>query len=219
MLDGTSVTRVDQVADALRERVMDGSCAPGHRLVEAALVEEFGTSRGVVREAFRRLAAEGILEIAPHRGAAVRRLARADIAAIAPVRATLEGLAARLAAPHGPRARHRLDASMTEQQAAEQADDPVGAFAAANLRFHALVLDLAANKRLEEALRPLALPLSRLIYARLLDRAARRRSITAHGRIAAALVMADAARAAAAMEAHVRDSCAELDRLPDRYLA
>ena len=40
MLDGTSVTRVDQVADALRERVMDGTCAPGHRLVEAALVEE-----------------------------------------------------------------------------------------------------------------------------------------------------------------------------------
>ena len=219
MLDGTSFTRVDEVAAALRERVMAGTCAPGHRLVEAALVAEFATSRGVVREALRRLAAEGVLEIAPHRGAAVRRLARADIAAIAPVRAALEGLAARLAAPRGPAARARLEAAMAEQAGAEAADDPVGAFAAANIRFHALVLELAANPRLEEALRPLTLPLSRLIYARLFDRAARQRSVAAHGRIAAALVMADAKRAEAAMAIHVRDACAELDRLPDQYLA
>ncbi len=219
MLDGTSFSRVDELAGALRERVLAGLYAPGHRLTEAVLTAEFGASRGVVREAFRRLAAEGVLDLSPHRGAAVRRLARADLAAIALVRETLEGLAARLAAPRAAAARARLDASMAEQHAAEVADDPVGAFAAANIAFHALILDLAGNPRLEEALRPLTLPLSRLLYARLLDRAARLRSREEHARIAAALVMGDAAAAEAAMRRHVRNACAELERLPDRYLA
>jgi DNA-binding GntR family transcriptional regulator len=219
VLDGTTLSRVDQVADALRARVMAGAYAPGHRLVEAALTEEFGASRGVVREAFRRLAAEGVLDIAPHRGAAVRRLARADVAAIAPVRVALEGLAARLAAARARGAKKRLDASMAEQRAAERAGDPVGAFAAANIAFHGLVLQLAANERLAEALRPLTLPLSRLIYARLFDRAARLRSLNEHARVAAALIAGDADAAERAMREHVRNACSEFDRLPDRYLA
>ncbi|WP_203071122.1 GntR family transcriptional regulator [Falsiroseomonas ponticola] len=211
--------RVDALADALRDRVLGGLYSPGHRLVEAALVAEFGTSRGVVREAFQRLAAEGVLEIAANRGAAVRRLARADVAAVAPVREALEGLAARLAAPAAHAARDRLMASLAEQRAAEDAGDPVGAFARANITFHHLVLDLAANPRLAEALRPLTLPLSRLIYARLFDRAARLRSAEEHARVVAALLMGDGAAAEAGMRLHVRNACAELLLLPDAYLA
>jgi DNA-binding GntR family transcriptional regulator len=218
MFDDASRTRVDEVANALRDRVMAGTYAPGHRLVEAALVAEFAASRGVVREALRRLAAEGVLEVAAHRGAAVRRLARRDLEAITPVREALEGMAARLAAAQGPTARPALEAAIAEQEAAEGAGDPVGAFAAANLGFHALILDLAANPRLAEALRPVTLPLSRLVYARLLERPARRRSMAEHRLIVAALLRGDAEAAEAAMRAHVRSGSAEILRLPDRFL-
>jgi DNA-binding GntR family transcriptional regulator len=219
MLDDTTRTRVDEVAGALRERVMAGTCVPGQRLVEAALVADFAASRGVVREALRRLAAEGVLEIEPHRGASVRRLARQDVEAMTPVREALEGMAARLAAARGPAARPALEASMAEQRAAETAGDPVGAFAAANIAFHALVLDLAGNARLAESLRPLSLPLSRLIYARLLERPARHRSLAEHGLVVAALARGDADAAEAAMRAHVRSGSTEILRLPERFLA
>lgn len=219
MFDDSSPTRVDELAAALRGRIVAGAYAPGHRLVEAALTAEFEASRGVVREALRRLASEGVLEITAHRGASVRRIARADLDAIAPLRATLEGLAARLAAACGPRAQRRLKASMAEQRAAERADDPVGAFAQANIRFHDLVLGLADNPRLNEALRPLTLPLSRLLYARLMTRAARLRSLAEHAAVVACLVAGDAAGAERAMRAHVQNACDELARLPDPFLA
>ncbi len=211
--------RVETLAGTLRDRVRDGLYGPGHRLVEAALVAEFGTSRGVVREAFQRLAAEGVLEIAPNRGAAVRRLARADITAMAPVREALEGLAARLATGAAPAARDRLLASLADQRAAEAADDPVDTFARADLLFHRLVLDLAANAPLAEALRPLSPALPRPVLERLLDRPARQRATEEHARVVAALLMGDGAAAEAGMRLHVRNACAALLALPGTDLA
>jgi DNA-binding GntR family transcriptional regulator len=219
MFDDSSQSRVGGLAGTLRGRIIAGSYAPGHRLIEATLAGEFAASRGVVREALRRLAAEGVLDLAPHRGAAVRRIARADLAAIAPVREALEGLAARLGAARGPKARRRLAAAMAEQRAAERADDPVGAFAAANIRFHDLVLALAANPRLNDALRPLTLPLSRLLYARLMTRRARLDALAEHAAVVECLVAGDAPGAERAMRAHVRNACEALARLPDPFLA
>ena len=219
MLDAATPSRVDQIALAVRDRVAGGAFAPGQRIVEAALAAEFGASRGVIREAFRRLAAEGVLELTPHRGATVRRLARADVAGIAPVREVLEGLAARLAARAAPAMADRFGASLAAQHAAEAADDPVGAFARDNLAFHGLILDLADNPRLVEALRPLTMPLSRLIYARLLSRAARDRAREEHAVVVAALLAGDGTAAEAAMRAHVRSASDELLRLPDPLLA
>ena len=219
MLDAATPSRVDEVVQAVRDRVAAGAYAPGQRIVEAALAAELGASRGVVREAFRRLAAEGVLELSPHRGAAVRRLARADVAGIAPLREVLEGLAARLAAGTAPAAADRLRASLAAGNAAEAADDPVGAFARENLAFHGLVLDLADNPRLSEALRPLTMPLSRMIYARLLSRAARDTAREEHAAVARALLAGDGAAAEAAMRAHVRSASGELLRLPAPLLA
>src|SRR4051795_5578940 len=65
---------VDYVLDHLRTGVMQGRYAPGQRLIEADLTRDLRVSRGPLREAFRRLSAEGILEMVPHRGALVRRL-------------------------------------------------------------------------------------------------------------------------------------------------
>src|SRR3546814_11928746 len=67
---------VERVAAILKEQILDGSLAPGQRLISRDLIEELGISRGPLREAFRRLAADRLIELFPNRGAVVRRLSR-----------------------------------------------------------------------------------------------------------------------------------------------
>ena len=97
---------VDFIVERLREDILAGRLAPGSRLVESDLTARFAVSRGPVREALRRLSAEGLIEHRPHRGAVVRRLSERDIRELFQIRVEMEALAARLAAePTTPRAR------------------------------------------------------------------------------------------------------------------
>src|SRR5579863_1311318 len=89
---------VAHIVARLRDDILTRRAAPGERLVESDLTHRFGVSRGPIREALRRLAAEGFIEHAPNRGAVVRRLSLQDVRELFQIRAELEGLAARIAA-------------------------------------------------------------------------------------------------------------------------
>jgi DNA-binding GntR family transcriptional regulator len=87
-----------RVADELRRAILTGRRQPRDRLVEDRLSEELGVSRVPIREALHALAAEGLVNIQPRRGASVAEIS-ADVGRdLVEVRATLEGLNARLAA-------------------------------------------------------------------------------------------------------------------------
>jgi DNA-binding GntR family transcriptional regulator len=86
------------VFEGVVKGVFVGRYVPGQRLVEADLMRDFSVSRGSVREALNRLAAEGIVSLHAHRGAEVRRLSRKEAADILLLLETLIGLACRLAA-------------------------------------------------------------------------------------------------------------------------
>ena len=73
---------------------------PGQRLIEADLTRDYQVSRGPVREALKRLAAEGVLTLTRHRGAYVRALSRAEVRDSLMVLEVLVGLMAKLAAKH-----------------------------------------------------------------------------------------------------------------------
>jgi DNA-binding GntR family transcriptional regulator len=88
------------VVDELRERIVSGTLAAGTKIDQQALAEELGVSRMPVREALRRLSAEGFVELISHRGAVVAELSHDEIIEIYEMRAVLQGLAARLAVPH-----------------------------------------------------------------------------------------------------------------------
>jgi len=92
-----SVSLVDQVANTLRDNILTGRFKGGDQLLEDSLKIEFGISRTPLREAFRVLEKEGLVEILPRKGTFVKRISRQDIEENFPVRAILEGLAARLA--------------------------------------------------------------------------------------------------------------------------
>src|SRR5690606_28209942 len=78
----SAVSVVDMAVDRIRQKIMRGQFVPGQRLIEPDLAEQINVSRTALREAFRRLAAEGLLELALYKGATVRMLKKDDVAEV-----------------------------------------------------------------------------------------------------------------------------------------
>ena len=89
---------VDQVYEAIRERITSGSLPRGARVHQEDLAEELGVSRTPVREALRRLAAEGLVEMRTNRGARVADIDQGGMRGAYDARLVVEPGAARLAA-------------------------------------------------------------------------------------------------------------------------
>jgi DNA-binding GntR family transcriptional regulator len=102
----------DHVKEVIIERILDGTYLPGSRVVESRLAQEFGVSQAPVREALRDLEAMRFIESEPYRGARVRAVSESELAEIYPVRAALEEVAGRAAAP-------RMTGALLGQLAAE----------------------------------------------------------------------------------------------------
>src|SRR5919198_3675039 len=88
-----------RVHQHLREEIISGSLTPGAELQEMALAESLGVSRGPIREAIGRLAAEGLVTVRPRRGAIVRSLSKDEFLELYQVREALERMAVKLAVP------------------------------------------------------------------------------------------------------------------------
>jgi DNA-binding GntR family transcriptional regulator len=140
----------EDAADRIREQILSGGFRPGEHLVEARIAHQLNVSRGPVREAFKLLRAEGLLEEEPRRGTFVVKLSAADVLEIYGLRAAIEGRAARMIA------RSRDAESIAElarladaiDDAAERGDNL--AIARADLAFHKGLCDLSGNARLSE---------------------------------------------------------------------
>jgi DNA-binding GntR family transcriptional regulator len=89
----------ERVYRSLRDRIVTGGLPPGARLVELELAQQFDSSRTPVREALKRLSAEGLVSIDPARGMVVREIDPAEAEDIYVIREVIDGLAGRLAAP------------------------------------------------------------------------------------------------------------------------
>jgi DNA-binding GntR family transcriptional regulator len=97
-------SRAEWIAQMLRERIIDGTYAPGERIREAQLREEFGLSNGPIREALQRLVADGLAQRAPWQGVRVVELSEAEIVQLFELRSALLEYAAERAAEHaGPK--------------------------------------------------------------------------------------------------------------------
>jgi DNA-binding GntR family transcriptional regulator len=150
----------DRVKEWLLEAILNGSYPPDSRIIETAVAKELGVSQAPVREALRGLEALGIVEIAPFRGARVRRLAAEELLEAYVVRSTIEVLGARLAMEG------LTDADIAEllavgeemKRAADAGDGRTLAVVDASL--HERIMQLAGNATLLRVWRSLE-PLSR----------------------------------------------------------
>ncbi len=98
--DKATRTAADRVFEALQNAIVRGELAAGARVGEADLAERFGTSRGPLREALRRLESRRLVERTPHVGVRIASLDQAALVELYYLREALEGMAARLAALH-----------------------------------------------------------------------------------------------------------------------
>ncbi|RXF72656.1 GntR family transcriptional regulator [Hansschlegelia zhihuaiae] len=196
-------TRADRLVADVSQDIIDGAFAPGERLDELSLAERYGVSRTPVREALRRLASSGLVDVRPRRGAVVASITPAKLAELFGAMAELEATCARLAAiGMSPLERRRLEDFHASMAPLADADDADG-FAAANLTFHSQIYAGAHNGHLAEiaaGLRARLLP-----YRRAQFRTPGRlpRSHAEHGVVVAAILAADAAEAHTAMLRHV----------------
>ena len=140
----------EDAADRIREQILAGGFRQGEHLVEAKIAEQLNISRGPVREAFKLLRAEGLLNEEPRRGTFVVSLSADDVREIYGLRAALEGRAARMIArSQDPAALARLRVLVDGIDRAVAAGDPVAA-SRADLAFHEGLCELCGNSRIHE---------------------------------------------------------------------
>lgn len=183
----------ESVTDALREAILRGDLGPGQRLAQVELSEALGVSRIPLRDALRRLEAEGLVEIRGRAGAHVSQLDATELAEVYEIRILLEPECSRLAV-----------ASLTDEEAASlvplieamdrAADDPTEG-PRARTTFYAALYTHADRPRMRATI----LNLRALVHVH--------HRITghdhAHDELRACIVDRDGDRAAAVMRSHL----------------
>lgn len=149
------VTATDRAYKAVRSGILDGVYSAGQPLREEELADAVGVSRTPIREALRRLDAEGFVEFLPHRGARVATWSEHDLDEIFQLRVQLEGYGARLAAAAiTPQAVERLShlTDSIEQAVSAGGPERFTLITDLNNRFHQEILALGGNDRLTSVL-------------------------------------------------------------------
>ncbi|HUE47289.1 MAG TPA: GntR family transcriptional regulator [Aestuariivirgaceae bacterium] len=206
---------VDRVVEGLRAGILGGRYVPGQHLIEADLTHDFNVSRGPLREAFRRLSAEGLLQIVPNRGALVRQLSYGEIVEIFQIRSALEPLAARLAAQAIDQEdnRRRFEAAIREIWDDAPRRDP--GYHRENQTFHFAILAVCGNAQLADFSRQLQLPLLLLQLSGDKTPGMYLVSVLEHREIATAVLHGDGSAAEAAMHRHLERTCHIVETMPE----
>ncbi|WP_102108623.1 GntR family transcriptional regulator [Oceaniglobus roseus] len=198
-------TAAERAYVSVRDSISSGRFAVGERLTEGALAEEAKVSRTPVREALRRLASEGFVTLSPHAGAIVKGWSEKDVRDVFETRALIESHAAGLAARHANAADVQRLAAMAERMEPLARSSPreVMAYSEANRAFHAEILRIAGNLRMEEiALNFMDLGFLVRSYAQF-ETEDVQRSLSDHRQLVTAIGAGDERCAEAVMRGHI----------------
>jgi DNA-binding GntR family transcriptional regulator len=209
---GERLTESERVYRALKRAILAGELSPGVPLQEVRLANELGSSRTPIREAFRRLEGDGLLTIAPRRGAFVQQPTVRDFIDANELRLLLEPAAARMAAMHlGPAEMRDVQERLRAVRVDQPAEDDYAALEALDRQMHDTIAAALENARMRQILQGLN-DLMQIVRER--DMRRRHREMHASiGEIFAALAARDAEAAEAAMRRHVSDFSSALGKL------
>ncbi|WP_414587799.1 GntR family transcriptional regulator [Scytonema sp. PCC 10023] len=139
-----------QAADVIREQILNGTLAPGTRLLEINLAEQFNLSRATIRSALQQLTYEGLVVQLPYKGCTVSGLSSQDAWELYTLRSALESLAAGLAAVAiTPSQAKELNAGLQQLVKAVQKGN-WSQIADADFTLHKAIIQLAGHRRLQE---------------------------------------------------------------------
>ena len=202
-----------EVAVRLRQRIVEGQLAPGAKLNERELAELLNVSRTPLREAIRMLAAEGLVELLPNRGAVVAQMSAQDVADTFEVIAGLEGQSGELAAQRITEAElAEIRALHFEMMAAWTRRD-LPTYYRLNAQIHTQINAAARNPVLSQTWRTVNARLQALRFRSNFDEAKWKRAVKEHERMVELLAVRDAAGVRALLIEHLmhkRDAVLEL---------
>ena len=205
-----------RIAASLREAVLSGEYAPGSRLLQEEVAEQFGSSRLPVREALRMLEAEGLVTLVAHTGAWVSRLSLEECEELYQIRERVEPLLLRYSIP----ALTREDVeSLTALGAQMQETTQVEEFLRLDRRFHLLSYSAANTALLGDMVQRLwnTTQHYRRAYTLLLAPDGTRTAHYEHQLLIGAIARGDADDAERLLYGHIRRTRLELSRHPEVF--
>ncbi len=210
-----SAVKASRVYQQLRDAILSGRIEPGTYLKERDLATKFRVSRTPIREALRQLERDGQVRLTPHVGAEVREISLQDLFEVLEMRRCLEPHAAATAAA---RVTPEIETKLAVlRKAFEEPAQPqlvpavLRRLIAADHRLHSLILSMAGNRRIAQAITGLRLSIQRYRYFGISHRF--RRNAREHLDIIAALLKHDPAAAEAAMARHLDQFTEDMRRL------
>jgi DNA-binding GntR family transcriptional regulator len=195
----------EEIRERLIEDILGGKLAPGERLVETRLAQQFGVSQGPVREALRDLELFGFVTSTSFRGTQVRQISTQDLLEIYPIRAALEGVAAHAAASRIDEATLTKLADFIDVMREAANNDDHRTVVEADGAFHRAIVEASGNRMLEHVWQTLRLSITTCVTHSVTHRSlhviAER-----HVLLLDALRARDPERAEAAMRRHIEEA-------------
>lgn len=197
------VTLAESLRQKLEEAIAAGRLEPGSRLDEQEIAQRFGVSRTPVREAFRLMAANNLVELRGRQGATVRAIKAQSLVEMFQVMAELEGLCARLAARRASQAWGKDVADIHRRLVVIGESGEIDAFYDINQEFHEAIYEASRNAFLADETRKMRNQVA--AYRRRVTRMPNRIADTVreHEAIMQAILAHDAERAHSTMRDHV----------------
>ncbi len=197
------VTLAESLRQKLEGAIAAGHIEPGSRLDEQEIAHRFGVSRTPVREAFRLMAANNLLELRGRQGAAVRAIKAQALIEMFQVMAELEGLCARLAARRVSQAWRAEISEIHQRLVAAGETGDIDVFYDINQEFHDAIYEASRNAFLADQTRKLRNQMA--AYRRRVTRMPNRIADTVreHETIMQAILAHDPERAHSTMRDHV----------------
>ena len=193
---GKAVSSPERVASSITKGVLRRHYVVGQRLIESDLTQQLGVSRSTVREALKILAANGVVELVPHRGAVIRGLSLTDAEKLLTLLEVLTGLAARLAANNIDRGQNRkLFIAAAKPLIDARSTNELDRILDERARYYQTMLDIADNSELRRAMPMPRAHLFRTQFYGFLSKADLRAMVTEYRNITKAILAGSGAKA------------------------
>ena len=191
-----AVSSPERVASSITKGVLRRDYVVGQRLIESDLTQQLGVSRSTVREALKILAANGVVELVPHRGAVIRGLSLTDAENLLSLLEVLTGLAARLAANNIDRGQNRkLFIAAAKPLIEARSTNELDRILDERARYYQTMLDIADNSELRRAMPMPRAHLFRTQFYGFLSKVDLRAMVTEYRNITKAILAGSGAKA------------------------
>lgn len=212
----------DELASQLRDMLVRGELKAGDKISEQALCARFGVSRTPLREALKVLANEGLVILAPNRGASVARISRDEIDELFPIMGALEALAGEIACARATEADIAAVQAMHDEMVEHYRAGDAAPYLRLNRQIHEAFFEMAGNQSLSQLYQTLLVRIHAIRFIAQKSSKRWREAVEEHEVMMAALRVRDGTRLATVLRQHlrhkaqmVRESLGDLDQVDD----